>query len=188
MAVVGHPQGGGPVEAGQVVEFPHHQAVGDDHPGGQLVAAEQAQGVAGHDHQGLLVGEGLEVLFQQPVLHPVLAHLAGFPVGHQLVGVKSHVEVQVIVDHHLEGLALDAVARIFADGFAVNFPRRAEPVAVDPAVLRQFLGKFPGHDLVVGLGDVPQGVGNGQRPVGGGELGFPPRRPANPRDKFGVIR
>ena len=106
LAVVGHPQSGGPVEVLLVVEGAHHQAVGDDAPGGQLVGVEQPQGVAGHDHQGLLVGHHLQYFLDEAILHPVLQTCPVSPVGHQLIGVEGHVEVQVVVDHHLEGPGL----------------------------------------------------------------------------------
>ena len=59
-----------------------------------------------------------EVFLDQAVLHPVLAHLAGLAVGDQLIGIEGDVEVQVVVYHHLEGLALDAGALVLVDGLA----------------------------------------------------------------------
>ena len=188
LAVVGHPQGGGPVEVLLVVEGAHHQAVGDDAPGGQLVGVEQPQGVAGHDHQGLLVGHHLQVLLDEAILHPVLADLSGLPVGHQLIGVEGHVEVQVVVDHHLEGPGLHAVSPVLVDGPAPDPPLRAEAVAVDPAVLGQLPGKLRRHLLVVLGRDVAQGVADGQGLVRLGEVGLPPGSPAAARHKGRVLR
>ena len=179
LPVVGYSQGGGPVEVLLIVEIPHHQAVGDDAPGGQLVGAEQPKGMPAHDHQGLLVGHDLQVFLDEPVLHPVLAHLSGFAVGHQLVGIQGHVKVQVVVDHHLEGTGLHAVSLVLLDGLAVELPLGAEAVAVDPAVLLELPGEFLGHLLMVLGRDVAQGVADGQGLVGLGELCFPPGGPAD---------
>ena len=44
LSIVCHAQGGGAIEVLLVVKGPHHQAVGDDAPGGQLMAVEQPQG------------------------------------------------------------------------------------------------------------------------------------------------
>ena len=187
LAVVGHADGGGPVEVLLVVVHAHHQAVGDDAAGGQLVAVEQAQGVAGHDHQGLLVGHDLQVLLDKAVLHPVLADLAGLAVGDQLVGVEGDVEVQVVVDHHLEGLGLGAVALVLLDGLAVELAGGAEAVAVDAAVLLQLLGELLGHlGVMVGI-DVAQGVLDGQGLVGLGQVGLTAGGPAVALLKGGVL-
>ena len=70
--------------------------------------------------QSLLVSHDLQVLLDQAVLHPVLADLAGLTVGDQLIGIQSDIEVQVVVDHHLEGLALGALALVLLDGLAVD--------------------------------------------------------------------
>ena len=146
------------------------------------MAVEQPQGVAGHDHQGLLVRHDLQIFLDEPVLHPVLTHLPRLAVGHQLIGVQGHVEVQVVVHHHLEGLGLYAVAPILVDGLAVQFPLRPEAIAVDPAVLLQLPGKLPGHLQMVVRVDIPQGVADGQglvrtdAPPAWGPGGSPPGR------------
>ena len=185
LAVVGHAQGGGAVEVLLVVKGAHHQAVGDDAPGRQLVAVEQAQRVAGHNHQRLLIGHDLQILLDEPVLHPVLAHLPRLAVGHQLIGVQGHVEVQVVVHHHLECLGLYAVAPILVDGLAVQLPLRPEAISVDPAMLLQLPGKLPCHLQMMVRVDVPQGVADGQRLVCLGQTGLPPGLPAIPSRKVG---
>ena len=139
-------------------------------------------------HQGLLVGEGLQIFLDEAILHPVLADLAGLAVGGELVGVQSHVEVQVVVDHDLDGPALDAVALVFVDGLSVELAGGAEAVAVDAAVLLQLLGELLGHlGVMVGM-DVPKGVLDGQGLVGLGHMGFPAGRPAIARLQGGILR
>ncbi len=142
------------------------------------MGVEQTQGVAGHDHQRLLVGQLLQILLDEAVLHPVLADLAGLAVGHQLVRVQRHVEVQVVVDHHLDGAAFDALALVLVNGLAVQLALRTETVAVDAAVLLELLGKLPGHLGVMVRMDIAQGVLDGQSLVGLGQLRLAPGRPA----------
>ena len=187
LAVVGDAQSGGAVEGFLIVEHADHQAVGDDDARRGLVGFEQAQRVAGFDDEGLVVGEHLEVFFNQAVLHPVLADLSGLAVGGQLIGVEGDVEVEVVVDHDLEGLALDAVALVLVDRFAVDFPLRAEAVAVDAAVLLQLLRELLGHLFVVVGVDVAQGVFDGELLIGLGEVGFAVRRTADALDEGRVF-
>ena len=149
---------------------------------------EQAQGVAGHDHQSLLIGHDLQILLDQAVLHPVLANLTGLTVGHQLIGVQSHIKVQVVVDHDLEGLGLGAVALVLLDGLAVQLAGGAETVAVNPAMLLQLLGKLLSHLLVVIRMDVTQSVLDGQSLVGLSQVGFPAGCAADSRFKSRVLR
>ncbi|MPM57010.1 hypothetical protein SDC9_103827 [bioreactor metagenome] len=188
LAVVGDAQSGGAVKVLLVIKHADHQAVGDNAAGSALVGVEQSQRVTAHDHQRLLVGQHFQILLDETVLHPVLADLTGLAVGHQLVGVQGHVKVQVILDHHLEGLALDAAALVLVNGLAGQAALGTEAIAVDPAVFLQLLCKFLGHlGVVVGM-DVPQGVADGQLLVGLGEMGFPAGSPANTLFKGGVLR
>ena len=76
---------------------------------------EQAHRVPGGDHQGLRLGHLLQVLLDQPVLHPVLEHLARLAVGDQLVGVEGDGEVQVVVDVELQRPRLED-APVLVDG------------------------------------------------------------------------
>ena len=125
----------------------------------QPVGVEEAQRMAGHDHQGLLVGQLLQILLDEAVLHPVLADLAGLAVGGELVGVQRHVKVQVVVDHDLDGPALNAFALIFINGLAVELARRTIAVAVNAAVLLQLLGELLGHlGVMVGVEPAASGV------------------------------
>ena len=63
LAVVGDAERGGAVEVLLIVEGADHQAVGDDDAGRHLVGVEQAQRMAGHDDQRLLVGQLLDKFF-----------------------------------------------------------------------------------------------------------------------------
>ena len=120
-----HAEGGGDVEVLLVVEHAHHEAVGDDDARRVGVALEEAEGVARLDDEGRVLVDDLEVLLDEAVLHPVLADLPGLAVGDELVGVEGDVEVEVVVDHHLEGPALDAAAPVLVDGHARDARPRA---------------------------------------------------------------
>ena len=188
LTVVGNAQGGCPVEVLLIVKGAHHEAVGEDDPGGQLVRVEKAQGMAGHDHQGLLIGHLFQVFLDEPVLHPVLADLPGLAIGDQLVGIEGHVKVQVVVDHDLNGSAFHALALVLVDGLAGELALRAEAVSVDSSLLLQLLRKFLCHLRVMVRVDVAQGVFDGQSLVRLGELGFSSGGTAVAGIHFGVFR
>jgi len=172
LAVVGNTERGSAVEVLLVIEGTDHQAVGDDDTGSHLVGVEETEGVTGHDDEGLLVGQLLEVLLDQAVLHPVLADLTGLTVGDELIGIESDVEVEVVVDHDLNGLALDALALVLVDGLAVELALGTEAVTVDTAVLFELLRKLLGHLLVMVGVNVTQSVLDGERLIGLGQVGF----------------
>jgi len=98
LTVVRHAELGGLVEVGRIVEFAYHESVGVDHAGRIAVGGKQAYGVTGRDHQRLGLAHLLQILLDQPVLHPVLEHLAGLAVGDQLVGVQGDREIKIVVD------------------------------------------------------------------------------------------
>ena len=172
LTVVGNAERSSAVEVLLVIEGTDHQAVGDDDARSHLVGVEQTQRMTGHDDEGLLIGQLLEVLLDQTVLHPVLADLAGLTVGDELIGIESDIEVEVVVDHDLNGLALDALALVFVDGLAVELALGTEAVAIDTAVLFELLRKLLGHLLMMVGVDVTQGVLDGERLIGLGQVGF----------------
>ena len=133
LPVVGHSERHRAVPVLLVVEAAHHERVGDDHPRRLGRGGEEPDRVAGGDHERLLARQHFEVTLDQPVLHPVLADLPGLAVGHELIGVERDLEVQVVVDHDLEGPAFDAAARVMVERAAGDRPRRPEAVAVDAA-------------------------------------------------------
>ena len=65
----------------------------------------------------------------------VLAHLTRFAVGYKLVGVQGHIEVQIVIDHNLEGFAFYAVTLIFVNGLAAQVAFGTETIAVNAAML-----------------------------------------------------
>ena len=161
LAVVHATEGCQPLELLRGVEHPHHQAVGDDGAGRLRSRGEQAQRVPGHHHQGLVRLYQLEVALDEPVLHPVLADLPGLAVGDQLVRVERDLEVEVVVDHHLHGAPLEGGAAVGVHRPTPDPPRGAVAVAVDPAHGPQLIHELRRHRLVVGLGHVAEGVGQG---------------------------
>ena len=144
--------------------------------------------MAGFNDQRLVVPQLFQVFFDQAVLQPVLAHAACLAVGDQLIGVEGHVKIQVVVDHHLEGLALDAVALVFIDGLATQRAFRTVPVGIDAAPGLQLFQKFGGQLLVELFGHIAQGVHQGQLGLGLGQAVAPVRRPADAFYEFGVFR
>ncbi len=176
LPVAGHSHLGSGLPVLLIVILSDEQPIGDDHPWTVRTGTKQSQGMAGLHHQGLVLGQDLEISLDQTILHPVLADPAGFPVGHQFIGIQGHIEIQVVVDHDLEGLPGQAVACILLQGFGPDRSRGAKAVAVDPAPGSEFLEQFRGHGLVQGCGDIAQrvaerrldsGPAQAQAPIGG---------------------
>ena len=120
--------------------------------------AEESERMARLHYERLVLRDDFEIFLYKEVLHPVLADLPSLSVGDELVWIERHVEVEVVVDHYLEGFAFDALALVFVDGLAVELSFRTEAVAVDASVLLIFFEELGGEFFVVLLGDVAQSV------------------------------
>ena len=162
-----------------VVIFTDHQAIGDDDPGCLRFGMEQTQGMTGFHDQSLIRCDVFQVFLDQQVLHPVVAYTAGFTVGDQFVWIQGHFEVQVVVDHHLEGLAFGAFPFVFVNGFPVDPAFRTEPIAIDPAPGGQLFQEFRDQFFVVFFRDVPQSVLQSDFSLGRRQTEATIRSPAN---------
>ncbi len=151
------------------IEHAHHESVGDDGAGRLGAGGEEAQGMARRHHEGLMLGHLGQVLLDEEVLHPVLADLARLAVGDELVGVKGHVEVQVVVDHDLHPLGLQDAAGVLVDGFPEDSALGAEAVAVDAPPGEEFVQKLECQLFVEAFRDIAQGVLEGRLRVLAGE-------------------
>ena len=193
LSVVGNAQLRRLVEVGGVVELAHHKPVGVDHPGRVAVAWEQSHWMPGSDHQGLGVGHLLQVLLHQPVLHPVLEHLPGLAVRHQLIRIQRDGEIQVVVDVELQRPGLeDTPVRVDRPGLDVPVGAdalltgpRPESVAVDAAPLPKLGEELGRHHLVQRRRDVAQSVPEGQRGLPGRQRTAPVGRAADARRERG---
>ena len=202
LPIVGHPELGGLVKIGGIVELAHHQGVGVDHPWRLAMAGKQTHGVTGRDHESLSLGHLLQILFDQPVLHPVLEHLPRLAVGDELVGIESNVKVQVVVDVELEGPGLqDAAILVDRPSFDVVIgsggrcldvaspvirPRPwPVPVAVDAATLSQLRQELRRQRLVQRGGNVAEGILERQRHLPRRQRAAPVGRSADARGEAG---
>ena len=186
LAVIGHAERGGAVKVLLVIEQADHQPVGQYHARRVFVRAEHPERMPGFEHQRLLPRELLHVLLDQKILHPILADLTRFAVGHQLIGVERHVKIQIVVDHHLERAPLEAFALIFVHRPAPQPPRRTEAIAVDAAARAQLVQKL-GRELLMERGrDVAERVFEREPFIRGGKTAHAARRAADPRHKIGI--
>ena len=92
----------------------------------------------------------------EPVLHPVLADLPRLSVGDKFVGIEGDVETKVIVDHHLEGLAFDAIPFVFINGLRLQVALRTVAVAVDAPAGTEFFHKLRRQSFVQLRRDIAQ--------------------------------
>ena len=132
LAVIGHAHLGGNFPVALVVEKTHHEPVGDNRPGSTGVRGKEAQGMTRDNHESLLLGERLQVFFDQAVLQPVLADAAGFTVGDQFIGVQGHLEIEIVVDHELKGFPGSAISPVLLDGPGVDSAGGTVAVGVNP--------------------------------------------------------
>ena len=119
---------------------------------------EEAERVSRLYDERLVLRHDLKILLDKLILHPVLADLSRLAVGDELVGIKGNVEIKIVLDHHLEGLALDAISLILADGLSVEPSLRTETVAVDTSVLLILLEELGGDLFMILLGDITESV------------------------------
>jgi len=97
----------------------------------------------------------------QTVLHPILKNLAAFAVGDQFIGIKRHVEIEIVVDHQLKCPCLQDMAPVFFDWPGPYRSFRAIAIAVDPASGEELCQEFRGQFFVKPGGDVAQGIFQG---------------------------
>ena len=147
----------------------YHHAVGHHDTRSILVRREQAEGVTGVHDQRLFVGHLTEILHHQAVLSPVLEHGAITAVGDQFVRMLSHARIQVVLYHHHDGGSLFTAVRIFVNGTGIHRVGGAQTVHVDTSVLMQLLGKFRCQLCMLFLGEISEGVSQGELLLLGGE-------------------
>ena len=188
LAVVGNTECRRAVKVFLVVVHADHETVGDDASGRQFMGVEESERMSAHHDQGLFVGHDFQIFFDQSVLHPVLADLSCLAVGDEFVGIEGHLEIQVVVNHDLEGFCFDDLAGVFFDRLPVEFAFRAEAITVNAAVLFELFGKFFCHLFVMVGMDIAQGVFYRERFVRFSEMGLTSGRTAILRIHFGIFR
>ena len=118
--------------------------------------------MSAHHHKRLFPRQLFQIMLDQPVLHPILTHLPGFPISNQLIGVQGDFKIEVIIDHHLKGFAFKAFSLIAFNRKASDAARGPEAIAVNSSMLRKFPREFRSHHFMMLNGDVAQSVANGQ--------------------------
>ena len=95
--------------------------------------------MTGRNHQCLMPCQFLQIEFDEPVLHPVLADLPGLAVGHEFIGVQRNINIQIIIDHHLKCFSFETIPLIFIDGPAGNFLWGPEAIPVNSSHGQQLI-------------------------------------------------
>ena len=158
LTVIGntHLHGGVPVPL--IIVQPHHHRIRNDDARRFGLRLEQSQRVSAFDNERLVIGKDFEILLYQAVLHPVLAHLPGFAIGDELVGIEGDVETEVVVYHHLKGFALDAAPFVLVNGLRLEVALRTITVTVNASARAELLHKFRSKRFVQFFRDVAQGI------------------------------
>ena len=142
----------------QIIVFSDHQSVSDDDAGRVRFGGEQPQRISGLYDQRLLLRQFLQIFLDQPVLKPVLADGSSLAVGDQLIGIQSHLEIQIVIDHDLEGLPGQTLSLIFIDGLSVDSAFRTITVRIYTAVCCQFFHELRRQLLVQLFRHITQSV------------------------------
>ena len=142
----------------EVVKEADHHRVGDDDTRSLLAGGKQSEGVTRFDYERLLVCQFLKVFFDEAILKPVLAYLSCLAVGDKFIRIQSNVEVQVVVNHYLESLALNATSLVLVDRLALYLSLRTPAVGVDAAACAEFLEELLSNLFMQLGGEVAQSV------------------------------
>ena len=153
----------------EIVEHTDHHGICDDYTGSVFARGEKPKRMSRLHYKSLLIGHLLKILHNQAVLKPVLAHLSSLTISYKFIRIKSHievqligiqgdVEVQVVVNHHLESLAGYAFAFVFIDRFAFDLPLRTPTVSIYASTSAELFKKFRSHLLVNLFWKIAQGI------------------------------
>ena len=123
----------------RIVELADHERIRDDDARRRRLRREQAERIAALHHERLMIRHDLKILLDETVLKPVMADAARLAVRDELVGIKTDLEVEVVVDHDLESLALRAVPLVLINGLAVDPTCRTIAVRIDTPVRLELL-------------------------------------------------
>ena len=167
-----------------VVELADHERIRDDHARRRRLGFKEAQRVAGLHDQRLVIRHDFQVLFDETVLHPVLADAARLAVGDELVGIEANLEIEVIVNHDLKGLALDAVALVLVNGLAVDAACGTEAVAIDTAAGRELLQELGDEFFMQARVHIAQGIFQRRLRLGRRQMETARRRTADARHEL----
>ncbi len=91
-------------------------------------------------------------------MHPVLANSTCLAVRDELIGIERDLEVEIVVNHDLECLALDTISFVLIDRFSVNTTFGTITVTVNLPVLIEFAQKLRRKLFMILFGNVAQCV------------------------------
>ena len=142
LTIVGNPHLGCHMPVLLIIEHTDHHRIGDNYPGSIRPGTKQTERMARFNHQGLLLCHDLQILFDQPVLHPVLTDLTCLSIRHQLIRIKGNVETEVIVNHYLESFSFQAVSSIIINGTCFQITLRTITIPIYPSTGTKLFHKF----------------------------------------------
>ena len=172
----------------RIVELTDHERIRDDDARRRRLRREQAERIAALHHERLMIRHDLKILLDETVLEPVVADAARLAVRDELVGIKTDLEVEVVVDHDLESLALCAIPLVFIDGLAVDPARGTIAIRINTPVRLELLEELRNELFMKARIDIAKCVLERRlrlrlremKPTGG--------RAANPRHELRHIR
>ena len=118
--------------------------------------------MSGLNHKCLLIRQYFEILLDQPVLHPVLANLPGFAIRDQFVWIEGDIETEIVVNHHLESLSLQALSLILVARLSFQVSFRPITVSVNAAAGHQLFHKLRSQHFMQLFGNVTERILQGR--------------------------
>ena len=135
--------------------------------------------MSGAYDQRLILLHLLQIFLNQAVLHPVLAHLSRLAICNKLIGIQSHIKIQIIINHELDCLAGQASASVCFDRLCLNQAVRAETVTINFPSRLQLLIKFLRQFSVIFFRNITERILDRQLFIAEGKLRLPLWRPAH---------
>ena len=188
LTVVGHAHLHGGMPVLLVVVQAYHQGVGNNDAGRFGLRLEQPQRMSTLDDERLILRQHLQILLDEPVLHPVLTHLARLTVGNQFVRIEGDVETKVVVDHHLKGFPFDAVPLVFVNRLGLQVALRTITVAIDASAGTELFQKLGSQGLMQFFRDIAQRILQCRGRLRGSKCIATVRRPPDALHKTGIGR
>ncbi len=142
LSVVCHTHLHGFVPVMYIVKHTNHHGICDNHARCVGARGEEAEGMTAFHYQCLVFSKFFQIHFDELVLHPVLAYLAGFSVSYEFIWIQGYVKTEIVVYHHLESFSFKTFTLVFVYRFGLEVALGTEAVAVYSAARAQFFKKF----------------------------------------------
>ena len=125
-----------------IVKHTDHQRICDRNSRGLRPGLEKSQRMSALHNKCGVFCQFFQVLFDQPVLHPVLTYTSGLSISNQFVGIQSYFKIQIVIDHDLKRFSLDTFSLVFVNRLSIDTSCRTETISINTSFCIQFIQEF----------------------------------------------